>query len=274
MQISLRHISIHPALKGYIEKLWVFESSARVPDADLKLVVPNGMVKLVIPFRNGLVGQRAGLCGISKEHQVTLIGVSDVPFMVEAENDAPAGTIGVEFNPLGAYRFFRLKQSELKNQIYHAAEVLGKIARDMEERIAQVEPVDAKVEMVQRFLLGLFNSEADRVFEYCVQKIRESHGAVTMRTLEKATGYSGRWLNLKFEEKIGVSPKNLGAIMRFLFIYETLANNPQEILKNKAYYNMYYDQAHFIKEFKRFTGLPPLKFENRANDFGKIFYKK
>jgi AraC-like DNA-binding protein len=275
MQISLRHIDIHPALRGYVEKLWVFESSGRVPDADLKLVVPNGMIKLVIPYRNGLVGHREGLSGHSKEHQMTLIGISDVPFVVEAEKDSPSGTIGVEFSSLGAYRFFRLKQSELKNQIYSANEVLGKMTKEIEEQISQIENVDAKVKILQLFLIRLFNkSESDRLFEFCVRKIRETNGGVSIAELERATGYSGRWLNLKFDEKIGVSPKNLGAITRFLFVYETLANNPKEILKNKAYYNIYYDQAHFIKEFKRFTGLPPSKFENKANDFGKIFYKK
>lgn len=93
MFISLRHIAIHPALKGYIEKLWIFESSGRVPDSDMKLVVPNGMIKLVIPFRNALVGQREGLTKVSKTNEMTLIGVSDVPFVVDAQREAAAGTI-------------------------------------------------------------------------------------------------------------------------------------------------------------------------------------
>jgi hypothetical protein len=45
MQISLKHIPIHPALKGHIGKLWVFESSGRIPGMDMKLVVPNGNKK-------------------------------------------------------------------------------------------------------------------------------------------------------------------------------------------------------------------------------------
>jgi methylphosphotriester-DNA--protein-cysteine methyltransferase len=79
---------------------------------------------------------------------------------------------------------------------------------------------------------------------------------------------------MKFQEKIGVSPKTLCAITRFTYVYQTLANHPNEILLNKSFYNLYYDQSHFIKEFRRFTGLPPTMFEKNINDFGKIFYKK
>lgn len=44
-------------------------------------------------------------------------------------------------------------------------------------------------------------------------------------------------------------------------------------MKNE-FYDFYYDQSHFIKEFKRFTGLSYSGFENTTNDFGKLFYKE
>lgn len=275
MQISLRHVAIHPLLKGYIEKFWVFESTGRVPTDDMKLIVPNGMVKLVIPYCNGLSGRRDGYCRLSKTNQLTLIGVSDTPFFVDAEEDAPSGTIGVEFSPLGAYRFFRLKLSELKNQIFLTNEVLNKKVREIEERISVADLVEDKIQLLQGFLLKQFNqTETDQIFEYCVRKIKNTNGRITIKELEKSTGYSSRWLNMKFEEKIGISPKNVCAILRFQFLYQTLINNPDQLFGNKLYYDIYHDQSHFIKEFKRFTGMPPSKFDNQINNFGKIFYRQ
>ncbi len=52
--MRLQHIQPHPLLKGYIEKLWVFENEEKLQSEDMKLIVPNGMLKLVIPFKNGL----------------------------------------------------------------------------------------------------------------------------------------------------------------------------------------------------------------------------
>ena len=275
MQMRLQHITPHPLLKGYIEKMWVFESTGRVPNDDMKLVVPNGRIKLVIPFRNGLLGKMEdGWFHLSKEHSVTLIGIADIPAIIESEKDCKAGTIGVEFSPHGAYRFFHLRHSEIKNQIHPLTDILGNIAKQLEEKIANTESVNSKVCLLQQFLLKLFSqNEADSIFDYCVQKIKLTKGKINISDLEKETGYGSRWLHMKFIDKIGISPKNLSSIIRFQQYYQTLATSQEKVFMKKDFYNYYYDQSHFIKEFKRFTGLSPVRFENANNDFGKIFYR-
>jgi hypothetical protein len=143
MQMRLQNINPHPLLKGYIEKMWVFESNGRMPSDDLKLIVPNGLIKLVIPFRNGLSGKMEGCFHLTKEHGITLIGLTDIPSVVDAETDNPTGTIGIEFSPHGAYRFFHLRQSEIRNKIYSLTDVLGATAKQIEERIANTESITA-----------------------------------------------------------------------------------------------------------------------------------
>jgi len=275
MPMRLQHINPHPLLKGYIEKMWVFESSGRVPTDDMKLVVPNGLIKLVIPFRNGLSGKMEdGWFHLSKEHSITLIGIADIPAIVESEKDCKAGTIGVEFSPQGAYRFFHFRQSEIKNQIHPLTDILGNIAKQLEAEITNTESINGKVLLLQQFLLKLFlRNEADNIFDYCVQKIKSTKGKTTISDLEKETGYSSRWLHMKFIDRVGISPKNLSSIIRFQQYYQTLATNHGMVFMKKDFYSYYYDQSHFIKEFKRFTGLSPVRFENANNDFGKIFYR-
>jgi len=273
--MRLQHINIHPTLKGYIEKIWVFENNGRVSHDDLKLIVPNGLIKLTIPFRNGNIGKNDVCYHISKEHQMTLIGMCDLPAIIDVENDAPSGTIGVEFSPMGAYRFFRLRQNDIKNQIHLLVDVLGKTARDIEEQIANSESIEQKLKILQNFLLSIFiQNNSDLILEYCIRKINSSKGSVSIKQLEKETGYSSRWLNMKFDEKVGISPKNLCSITRFQFYYQALAQRNTGVSLQKDYYNLYYDQAHFTKDFKRFTGLPPMKFEQQVNDFGKIFLRE
>jgi AraC-like DNA-binding protein len=274
MKMSLQHIAVHPTLKGFIEKIWVFESSGRVLHEDMKLIVPNGLIKLVIPFRNGLSGKMEGWQHLSKENEVTVIGICDLPSIVDAEHDVASGTIGVEFSPIGAYRFFQLRQSEIKNQIHPLTDILGNTARQLQEKISNTESLPLKIKFLQEFLLAMFRkTESDLIFEFCIRKIRHTKGGVTIRELEKETGYSSRWLNMKFLEKVGVSPKNLCSITRFQYYYQALAQNSKHDFMQNDFHGLYYDQAHFIKEFKRFTGLAPTKFENQINDFGKIFYK-
>lgn len=274
MQMRLQHIAPLPGLKAYIDKMWVFESSGRVPNADMKLIVPNGHIKLVVPFRNGLFGKMEGFQHLSQENKMTLIGICDLPSIVDVKEDAPSGTIGVEFSPLGAYRFFKLPQSSIRNQIYNLEDVLGKTVREIEHKIGEAQSIEEKIQVVQRFLYDLFRkTESDAIFDHCVKRIKSTWGTVSVKQLEKESGYSARWLNMKFGERLGISPKNLCSITRFLKVYEAMATDSGDAFLHKEFYQLYYDQAHFIKEFKRFTGTTPQRLEDGKNDFGKIFYK-
>ena len=79
---------------------------------------------------------------------------------------------------------------------------------------------------------------------------------------------------MKFTDKLGISPKNLSTIIRFKQYYNAVANNAELSFMKNDFYDLYYDQSHFMKEFKRFTGLSYSGFENTTNDFGKLFYKE
>jgi AraC-like DNA-binding protein len=275
MQMRLQNIEPHPLLKSYIDKMWLFESSGKMPAADLKLVVPNGHIKLSVAFRNGIVASVNGKSFTSKEQNISLTGLVDVPVILDVEEDIATGTIVVEFNPQGAYRFFRLSLHEIKNQIHPLTNILGTVAKQLEEQISNIESIDDKIVLLQQFLLKQFMLQSeDSIFEYCVAKITSSKGKMTIKELEKKTGYSSRWLNMKFADKLGISPKNLSTIIRFNQYYNAVANNNEMDFMQNAFYDHYYDQSHFLKEFKRFTGQSHSGFENATNNFGKLFYKE
>jgi AraC-like DNA-binding protein len=272
--MNLRRIEPYPQLKRHIKKMWLFESNGRAPSEDMKLIVPNGMLKLTIPFQNGVSGKNQRNFHLSKESQITLIGIADIPAIVDLENDAPHKNIGIEFSPLGAYRIFQLRQSELKNNLFLLEDVIGKSARTIQEIIANTEVVEEKIQLIQSYLIKLLSkSEPDLILDYCIREIENSNGLVTVMTLEKKTGYSSRWLYEKFMEKVGLSPKSLSSVIRFMQFYDQWAKNPGADFFKNDMYNYFYDQAHFIKEFKRFTGLSPLKFTKSENEFGRLFYK-
>jgi AraC-like DNA-binding protein len=275
MPMRLQNIEPHPLLKNYIEKLWLFESSGKMPVDDLKLVVPNGHIKLSVAFRNGIVASLNGQVFTSKEQNISLTGLVDVPVILDVDENVSTGTIVVEFSPRGAYRFFHLSLNDIKNQIHPLTDILGTIAKKLEEQISNIQMVNDKVALLQRFLLKQFMKQAeDSIFEYCIAKITSSKGKIIIQELEKKTGYSSRWLNMKFKEKLGISPKNLSTIIRFNQYYNAVANNKEMDFMQNAFYDHYYDQSHFLKEFKRFTGLSHSGFENTTNDFGKLFYKE
>lgn len=268
-----QHIPIHPLLKGHIEKLWIFESAGRALSDDIKLIVPNGRVKIAVPYNNGIIAGMQNWTHFTKENSVTLIGLFDAPSTMDIAEDKPSGTICAELSPHAAYRFFKMQWREMANSIYSLSDILGKSATLLEEQICNAITKEEKADIFQQFLLEQFlRTKEDSIFEYCVEKIKSSEGKITVRELEKKTGYSSRWLNMKFIEKLGLSPKNFASVIRFKNYYEILCSDKDDKYKLKNFYHYYYDQSHFIKDFKRFTGLTPNMLEQQMNEFGRIFY--
>lgn len=274
MPIEFHHIEPHFLLKNYIEKMWIFESNGKMPVDDMKLVVPNGNIKLTVSYQNGIVAAVNGKTFASKEHDITLTGLVDVPVILDVDEDAVTETIGIEFSPQGAYRFFHFTLNDIQNQIYPLSDVLGNIGKQLTEQINNTISRQQKINLLQQFLLKQLSlHNEDLIFEYCIKKITASKGKITIKELEKKTGYSSRWLNVKFNDKLGVSPKNLCSIIRFKQYYQALINGNEKLFSRNDFYELYYDQSHFIKDFKRFTGLSPAKLEKQTNNFGESYYR-
>ena len=182
-------IAPDPLLKNYIERIFVIESSGRLPVNDLKLIVPNACAKLVIPFKNGLIGKTEQWESLTRENKIAFIGISDIPASVDYQKDEAAGNITVEFNPLGAYRFFDFRWDLVKNKIYDYSELSQKSTLELEEKLAHTPMIKEKLGIIQQYLISrLLKHKSDPVLDFCIEKITSSKGKISLRDLEKQTG--------------------------------------------------------------------------------------
>jgi len=267
-------ITPHPLLRPYVAKMYVFESSGRLPALDRKLIVPNANFKLTLTYRNGIVANIAGKPFLQTENELSLTGLIDSPVILDPQEDTQTGTIIVEFNPLGAYRLFRLSYAEVKNQIVEMTDLIGNGAKELQSRLAEASSLNLKLELLQNFLIDRLEKIApDLIYDFCINRISDSKGLITVAQLEKETGYSSRWLHRKFLEHLGTGPKNLSEIVRFKQFYQAYSTgvNVQSL---KGYiYHYYYDQSHFLRAFKRFTGSTPTDLQNSMNELAARHYR-
>ncbi|MGZ3811686.1 MAG: helix-turn-helix domain-containing protein [Mucilaginibacter sp.] len=260
-------ITPHPLISPYVAKIHVFESSGRLPANERKLIVPNANFKLTLTYRNGIVAGIGDKTFVQAENKLSLTGLIDSPVILDPQEDARTGTIIIEFNPLGAYRFFHLSYAEVKNQIVELADLIGNRAEELRSQLAETNSVGIKLQLLQNFLIRqLGKTVADPIYDYCIDRISDSRGLISVAQLEKETGYSSRWLHRKFSEHLGTGPKNLAEIVRFKQFYQAYSTGAgSNLLKEQIYHN-YHDQSHFIRAFKRFTGSTPTDLQNSTNE--------
>jgi AraC-like DNA-binding protein len=251
----------------------VFESSGRLPALDRKLIVPNANFKLTLTYRNGIAAHIAGKPFIQSENELSLTGLIDSPVMLDPQEDTQTGTIIIEFNPLGAYRFFRLPYAEIQNQIVGMTDLIGNCAGEIQSQLAETSALNLKLQLLQRFLIErLKNAVPDLIFDYCVNRISDSRGLISVAQLEKEIGYSSRWLHNKFSEHLGTGPKNLSEIIRFKQVYQVYSTIGKLGILKEHLYHYYYDQSHFLRAFKRFTGVSPTELQNSLNELATKHY--
>jgi len=260
-------VTPYPLLSPYVAKIWVFESSGRLPVQERKLIVPNANLKLTLTYCNGIAARVGEKGFLQRENELTLTGLIDEPVILDPSEDARTGTIIVEFNPLGAYRFFHLQYTAVKNEITDLAELVGNRAVVLRSRLAETTDVNQKVQLLQDFLIRqLENYPADQIYDHCIHRIMATNGLITVAQLEKETGYSALWLNRKFSEHLGTSPKGLAEIVRFKPFYQAYSIGASTHILKQHIYHQYYDQSHFLRAFRRFTGTTPTELQSTMNE--------
>ncbi|MFL5744816.1 MAG: DUF6597 domain-containing transcriptional factor [Niastella sp.] len=270
---SFNPVTPHPLLQPFIAKMWVFESSGRLPALDRKLIVPNANFKLAFTSRNGLVARVEDKTFTQQENELSFTGLVDSAVMLDPKEDVQTATIVVEFNPLGAYRFFQLPYTEVKNKIVGMTDLLGKQVSVLQQQMGEERSVKKKLQLLQSFLLKrLENATPDLIYDFYINRIFENKGLITVAQLEKETGYSARWLHKKFTANLGTGAKNLAEIIRFKQFYQAYSTGADLFHLKEYMYEYYYDQSHFLRAFKRFTGSTPTDLQNSINELATRHY--
>jgi AraC-like DNA-binding protein len=262
-------------LQPYISSFWVYESALGVPATDARIVVPNGTAKILIPIKNPLIATVGRKTMTAKEHHIHLAGLNENPTKITGDAKQTI-TLGIQLTPKGLYRFFNLSMHETTDQLFTFEDIFGTWGAQLQHRLANMEDVQEKISSLQYALIYRLNKNTKdySLLDYAIDVINETHGVVSIKELETQTGYSKRYLDLLFKEHVGVSPKRLASIARFQVFYRLWAQEKSKTFFKDNLYTYYYDQSHFIKEFKLFTGFTPQKFADMNNEFGRIFYTR
>jgi AraC-like DNA-binding protein len=272
--LAVRSLPPRFELKNCIKAIWMFESNGGLPEEEIQTIVPNGSAKLMLYYEGHFTGRVGDHAFSIPKHRLFVLGVSDRPTIAEFDRNKAFGCLCVEFQPACAYRLLAVPQHELRNALVPLGELIDpSVNRIMETRMYMTSDPVLKAMLLQEYLISLLaRTENDAKFEYAVSAIWNSQGRISVAELSQDLGQSARWLHAKFSERLGIGPKTFASIVRFQTCFQTLLRDKHRFLENKQFYDFYYDQAHFIKEFKRFMGRPPSKYAALQNEVGEIIY--
>lgn len=272
MELNPKTYEPNIELTEFVKRYWTLDGEKE--NIPLKnTIVPDGTMKLI--FHYGDTYKHHSQNGeITILPKCFLIGQLTKPYVIE-----PVGVTGsfvVQFRPNGFLPFASIPIKEMENTAVPLDILFGEGGIRLGEQILNAYSTSERIQIIETFLFRELADKhrIDNVVKSTVETIFNSNGQFSVNKFSQQNNINRRQLARKFASAIGLSPKQLAKTIRIQSTLKVLLNEEISSLTDLAYENDYFDQAHFIKEFKEFTGLTPKEFFGEDLKMSLIFDKK
>ena len=240
-------------LKPYIKYFVVSENEL---ESEYKVFPSSG---LVIGFQ--YKGQLATINN-NTEHKLKSTGITGISDSYKVFKNSPdVGTILVYFTEIGFTHFASYPANELFNLSLSLDDIFDKNSiLEVEEKLALANTDNQRIKIVEQFFVSqLKDIKTDKLIVEAVKLIYQNNGAIRIKELNEKLFISQSPFEKRFRKVVGTTAKKFASIVRFNTIIDNL--NETKTLTEICYENKFFDQAHFIKGFKQFTGDTPENFK-------------
>jgi len=270
----MQHQIFEPSqdLKPFVKCYWTLESE-KENTPERNTIVPDGCMKLIFHYGDPYKHHRED--GSSQLlPRFFLIGQLTRPY--EVEPMGVTGTFFVCFHPNGFLPFTTQPIKEMENEAISLEQLFGPIGKETAQQVLEVNSTVDRIRLIENFLLQRLTDaqNVDQIVVSTVETILSANGKISVADLSNQYNVNRRKLLRKYSSSIGLSPKQLSKTIRLQATLKTLLNNKKVKLTDLAYENDFYDQAHFIKDFKEFTGQTPREFYGDQLKMSMIFDRK
>lgn len=240
-------------LRDYIKYYVVSENNL---ESQYKVFPSSG---LVIGFQ--YKGQLATVNN-NTENRLTSAGITGISDSYKIfKNSVDIGTILVYFTETGFTHFASHPANELFNLSLSLDDIFEKSkVNEVEEKLAIASTDKQRIKIVEQFLCAqLKDIETDQLIVEAIKLIYQSKGTIRVKDLNEKLFISQSPFEKRFRKVVGTTAKKFASIVRFNSVLDNM--NETKSLTEICYENNFFDQAHFIKDFKQFTGDTPENFK-------------
>ena len=206
------------------------------------------------------------LLGFDHDHLTKFIGCrlfgSSTRNLLTKHMTGQTDLLAVKFNPGQFTRFFNVPAIELTDTSASIHALWGKFGKEMEQRFLETKNVLKIIRLLDDTFIKLLSNENafdDRI-SMALNAIWWRKGQVRIEELAGGLNFSRRHLERRFLGYIGLTPKRMCRIVRFLSVFSSMKAIPRLDWADLAIASGYSDQAHLIRECKYFTGHSPLTY--------------
>jgi len=244
-----------PDLQPAVAGLWA--TSAQTVGFREK-VVPRETVELMVNFGGQQVVHRP--VGAERFRRAWVSGLQSE--CIDIESPTAAQLMAASLHPAYAGPLLGVAGCELRDRIVPLSDVISRQAGALADRLEDEPSIPGRFLLFESFLRERLHGRRKAVptAMRAVSRIVETGGRLTASALQAELGCSARYLETHLAEHVGFSPKQLSRLIRFSRVIERVRSADAVNWSTVALDCGYYDQSHFSRDFRRFTGATPGEF--------------
>lgn len=271
--MEFTRINPHPSLTEFIECYWMMYSDNTLPVVEK--IIPDGFTELIFNYREVYQSQIGGHWSLQSPN--LLAGQLRTFFYLQ--NTGTTGSVAIKLKPAALTQLFGLSMDQYVDQIEDLDAIPHPALKALTVQITNA--VDLKhaqqanviKQLLDNYLISLVQTATANPLKQPLDLIFRLNGIVTVAEMATAANLSERQLERLFKKYIGLSPKYYARIIRFNYIFE-LIKSKQLTWAEVVYQSGYYDQSHFIRNFKAFTGEDPSSYYFEQKNMANFFLNK
>lgn len=250
-------------LKKYIKNYCIVEINNSMDYMPCERVFPHGNVTLVFHYgspskfkekkSNEYIESNLVICGQqTRYYDLSLSGKT--------------GMILIIFKPHGVKPFLNLPINDLQNKNLSMSDLIKNEAIELEDKLINSKNNNQRITHLENFLLKriIISKDFERV-EHAIKIIENSKGQIKTQVIAQEVCLGIKQFERIFSKHVGLNPKKFTSIVRFQNVIRMKMNDKNANMYQLAFDNGYYDQSHFIHDFKNLTGLSPRDFFHDRN---------
>ena len=245
-----------PPLDQFIELMWYCHGYKAAHSRDR--MMPSGNTGLVLNLRENQcrVYDRENPARCRLSSGIVAVGPSTEYFIIDTAEQHSA--MGVEFRPGGAFAILG-SPADLRGLHVSLEDLWGRDAADLRAQVLEASTPEAKFRALERGLLARLSParQAHPAVRFALGRFNTTPGGDAVASVTDAIGLSSRRFVEIFREQVGLNPKLYCRVRRFRRVLKAIGAGQPVEWAEIALDAGYFDQAHFIHDFRSFSGISP-----------------
>ena len=255
MRLVMRRPST--VLAPFVDQLWYFQGD--LPHGRER-ILPTGTMQLLVNLHEDELRSYHGE-GLASVHRIggaALCGAFTRHFAIDTAEQREI--VGVGFRPGGAFPFFAAPADATCEVHAELGDLWGRDGQVVRERVLEAATPQGKLAVLDTILRerAVRPLASDGSLEHATVALA---GGASVAAVAEQLGTSSKTFGRRFSERIGLTPKRYARVSRFQRVLDRITAARPPAWAELALDCGYFDQAHFIHEFREFAGICPTDYD-------------